>query len=184
MNAATLQMVTAKNSLLPKETMKKFTDKVMMVRPACFGYNDETAQDNAFQVNDSNLSLEVISAKAAQEFDALVIKLIKNKITVEVIQDSITPENPDAVFPNNWISFHKPDFIVTYPMFAKKRRGERRESITDTIREKYTLNTQFRYEKFEAKEQFLEGTGSLLLMTKAQVLFIQEVSSYSCDLAQ
>ena len=162
MNALTTQILTAKNPLLSNKTMKKLTDKVMMVRPVSFGYNEETAQDNAFQVNDYKLSPQVISAKAILEFDKLVAKLIEHDITVEVIQDTKNSENPDAVFPNNWISFHSPDYVVTYPMFAKKRRGERRESILETIKDKYKLEAHFRYEQFEANNKFLEGTGSMI----------------------
>lgn len=150
---------------------KSFTSKVMMVRPACFGFNEETALDNAFQSKISGMSSSEISAKAIIEFDELVSKLKKKNITVEVIQDSKDLENPDAVFPNNWISFHDPDFIVTYPMLANKRRTERRNSTIETIEKKYTINTRYDYEKHESEDKFLEGTGSMIFDRENKIAY-------------
>ncbi|WP_010522273.1 citrulline utilization hydrolase CtlX [Aquimarina agarivorans] len=138
------------------------TSNIMMVRPANFGYNEETAENNAFQTNVSGVSADTVSAKAKKEFDHFVAELKKNKVNVEVIDDLDFPVNPDAVFPNNWISFHNSDFIVTYPMFALKRRNERRKEIIDKLKLKYDIKVQFEFEHFEGQQMYLEGTGSIV----------------------
>ena len=145
--------------------------KVMMVRPANFGFNEETAKNNSFQANIFGLTPEEISSRAVVEFDRLVQKLVDHGIHVEIIHDTIEPKNPDAVFPNNWISFHHPDFIVTYPMFAKARRSERRESIIDTIKSNYKIKAQYRFEQFENEEKYLEGTGSMIFDREHKIAY-------------
>ena len=37
-------------------------------------------------------------------------------------EDSDEPRKPDAVFPNNWVSFHADGTVVLYPMQAENRR--------------------------------------------------------------
>ena len=163
--------LTEKKQNIPVPTSTNFTKNVMMVRPACFGFNEETAKDNAFQTKVKGVTTNEISTKAVQEFDALVAKLRHKKINVEVIQDTKNPENPDAVFPNNWISFHEPDYVITYPMLAKKRRTERRESTIETIKQKYQVKARYNYEKFEADEKFLEGTGSMVFDRENKIAY-------------
>ena len=60
-------------------------------------------------------------------------------IEVEVVPDTSTPVKPDAIFPNNWISFHENGLIVTYPMQAEVRRQEVREDIVDSARQNVGL---------------------------------------------
>ena len=141
--------------------MRHITDRIMMVRPASFQFNEETAANNAFQTA-GDYDNEAIKAKAIEEFDAMVAVLRSKGITVEVIQDTKKPVKPDAIFPNNWISFHKDGTVVTYPMFAENRRLERREDIIDTLREKYIVNKRYTFDYYEEEERFLEGTGSML----------------------
>lgn len=135
----------------------------MMVRPAHFGFNTETADNNAFQVNDSSLSIGEIKLRAMEEFDAFVLKLRNAGINVHVIKDSPKPVKTDAVFPNNWISFHSDGLIVTYPMFSPNRRLERRQEIIDELGQTFQINNHIRFEGWEEAEQFLEGTGSIIL---------------------
>lgn len=141
--------------------MRHITDRIMMVRPASFQFNEETAANNAFQTA-GDYDNEAIKAKAIEEFDAMVALLRSKGITVEVIQDTELPVKPDAIFPNNWISFHKDGTVVTYPMFAENRRLERREDIIDTLREKYIVNKRYTFDYYEEEDRFLEGTGSML----------------------
>src|SRR5688500_12769235 len=81
------------------------TDNILMVRPSSFGYNAETAASNAFQ---SKLEgpAEEISRKAQTEFDAFVETLRSKGVNVFVFDDVESPKLPDAVFPNNWVTFH------------------------------------------------------------------------------
>ncbi len=143
----------------------------MMVRPAYFEFNPETAADNAFQNNKGIFSKEEVAILATKEFDNLVDQLTKNKINVEVIEDTVLPKKPDAVFPNNWISFHKPDFIVTHSMASKNRRLERRPEIIEHLKEKYLISTQFKFEDSEIDDVFLEGTGSMILDRKNKIAY-------------
>ncbi|MEL6943936.1 MAG: arginine deiminase-related protein, partial [Bacteroidota bacterium] len=136
---------------------------IMMVRPAKFGFNPQTATNNAFQDESTDLSPEEIQTLALQEFDGFVQILRNAKIRVIVVQDTETPTKYDAIFPNNWISTHQDGTLITYPMFAPMRRLERREDIIGGISEEFSVENRIRLESYEAQEIFLEGTGSMIL---------------------
>jgi len=134
-----------------------------MVRPHQFGYNAETAANNLFQRNDESLTPEVVQEKAVAEFDALVEKLMAAGIDVTVVEDNETPHTPDAIFPNNWVTFHQRGMVATYPMYSPIRRKERREDLINQVSERFGFRDRIHFEHLEAKNQFLEGTGSLIL---------------------
>ena len=90
---------------------------ILMVRPASFGYNDETAANNFFQHN-PGLDRAELQQKALAEFDNMVNLLREHDVALLVLQDSKEPPKPDAVFPNNWISTSPDGKIFIYPMFA------------------------------------------------------------------
>lgn len=139
-------------------------DTVLMVRPAHFGYNINTAKTNAFQQQIASLNEEEVSKKAIEEFDALVRVLKENRVEVLVASDTTDYFTPDAVFPNNWISFHENGKVVLYPMLAPERRLERNLDVFQYLREKYGEAFKvFDLSSFEEKEKYLEGTGSLIL---------------------
>ena len=48
-----------------------------MVRPASFGYNEETAANNVFQTSMQALTQQEIQEKAIKEFDDFVISITK-----------------------------------------------------------------------------------------------------------
>ena len=87
----------------------------------------------------------------------------KNKIVVVVVQDTIEPHTPDSIFPNNWFSTHTTGELVLYPMFAKNRRLERKQTVIDTIKEHFSIHKEIDLTKWEDKNRFLEGTGSMIL---------------------
>ena len=97
-----------------------------MIRPLHFMYNAETAVNNSFQVKGDQ---ENLTEKAVQEFDILVSQLQNQGIDVTVVEDSPDPHTPDAIFPNNWISFHASGVYCLYPMFAPNRRKERKVEV-------------------------------------------------------
>lgn len=150
--------------------MRQITDKIMMIRPASFQFNEETAANNAFQTA-GDYDNEAIKAKAIEEFDAMVALLRSKGITVEVIQDTEEPAKPDAIFPNNWISFHENGTVVTYPMYAENRRIERREDIIDTLAEKYKVEKRYTFDYYEEENKFLEGTGSMLFDRENEIVY-------------
>lgn len=133
-----------------------------MVRPAAFGYNAETAANNTFQ-HLPEMDNDAVKAMAIEEFDRLVAVLRAEGVDVQVVQDTPFPVTPDAIFPNNWISFHEDGTVVTYPMFANLRRQERREELIEELEQSYSVLERLDFEKYEASDLFLEGTGSMVL---------------------
>ena len=85
---------------------KQTTNDIFMLRPAHFGFNTETAESNSFQSNDGELSEEEIQKLAIKEYDDLVRRLTDVGITVHSFEDDPSVVTTDAVFPNNWVSFH------------------------------------------------------------------------------
>jgi hypothetical protein len=136
---------------------------VVMVRPAAFGFNPETAATNAFQKENTELSRKEIQYRARKEFDLMVHRLTDAGITVHVIEDTETPITPDAVFPNNWISFHHDGSVVLYPMYAPSRRLERRRDLIDRLgAEGYQISRVIDLSPHENEGRYLEGTGSIV----------------------
>lgn len=143
--------------------MQQITDTILMVRPARFGYDQETAASNAFQVNDRRLSPSEIEEQAILEFDAMVSSLRSKDIRVLVIDDTPSPGKPSAVFPNNWLTTHADGTLITYPLLAPNRRAERREAIINRLRKHFVVKRHIHLEAEESEQRYLEGTGSLIL---------------------
>lgn len=154
-----------------KNMQQQTTSHLMMVRPANFGFNEQTAVNNAFQIKEGDLSNKNIHIKAVAEFDALVALLRAAGVNVMVIEDTPIPKKPDAIFPNNWITTHDNGMIITYPMFAPSRRLERRTDIIDTLSKSYKINKHLQLEKFESEKRFLEGTGSIIMDRPHQIAY-------------
>ena len=143
--------------------MKQTTNTILMIRPKNFRMNEQTAVNNYFQ-EDVALKNAEINKKAQEEFDAYVFKLKSYGVNVVVILDTNDFDTPDAVFPNNWISFHEDGTVGVYPMFAENRRLERRLEILDVIEEKgFLIENIVDYTSAEEENLFLEGTGSIIL---------------------
>lgn len=134
---------------------------VLMVRPKSFGFNPQTAETNAFQNNVTD-DAESISAKAIAEFTIMVDLLRSNDIEVLVVEDTAQPQKPDAIFPNNWISFHPDGTVVLYPMLAENRRMERTNPVLDSVKPHYSINKIIDLTSYEGQNNFLEGTGSIV----------------------
>jgi len=144
--------------------MKQTTNSILMIRPVAFRMNEQTAVNNYYQKVLDGLSPETVNTKAQQEFDTFVNKLRKVGVNVIVVEDTLEPNTPDSIFPNNWISFHENGDVVLYPMFAENRRAERREDILDILEDEgFEINQIMDYTSAEEDGIFLEGTGSLLL---------------------
>ena len=134
-----------------------------MIRPAGFRKNEETAVNNFFQ-EDLKLQNEAINQQAQKEFDDFVAKLRNVGVNVLVVDDDASVDTPDALFPNNWVSFHANGDVAIYPMFAENRRKERREEVFDFIEQSgFKIENVIDYTSAEDEGIFLEGTGSLLL---------------------
>jgi len=143
--------------------MRQITNHLLMIRPADFRINEETAVNNYFQ-RTLEKSPDEITHLAQKEFDNFVDKLRAAKVKVKVIDDIQSNNTPDSIFPNNWISFHADGTVALYPMFAENRRKERRMDIIDELRnEGLNISRIIDYTNAEKDHLFLEGTGSLLL---------------------
>ncbi|NQX77723.1 citrulline utilization hydrolase CtlX [Gilvibacter sp.] len=144
--------------------MQQITDTLLMVRPASFNSNPETAVNNYFQQEIAGLSDQALNDKAVAEFDSFVASLRDKGIRVIVVDDVKSDNTPDAVFPNNWVSFHQDGQVVLYPMFAQSRRRERREEVIEAVEAAgFKIDSITDYTAAEDEGVFLEGTGSLLL---------------------
>ena len=144
--------------------MSQITNTVLMIRPVQFRMNEQTAVNNFYQKSTENTLPDTVNAKATKEFDSMVIKLKKAGIHVIVVEDTKDFDTPDSIFPNNWISFHGNGTIGLYPMFAKNRRLERKDSILEAVEaEGFKIETVVDYTEAEADGFYLEGTGSILL---------------------
>jgi hypothetical protein len=142
---------------------------VLMVRPRDFGFNAETAASNRFQ----HPGTGDVSAQARAEFDAFAAALSSEGVRVCVVEDTPAPKKPDALFPNNWVSFHADGTVVLYPMQAENRRVERRPEIVDAVAKEtgFTVARTIDLTHHEKAGRFLEGTGSLVLDHRARVAY-------------
>ena len=143
-----------------------------MIRPVSFRMNEETVINNHFQKGLGKTLPKTIQTKALKEFDNLVKKLKDVDINVIVVEDTKTPDTPDSIFPNNWISFHKDGIVCVYPMFAKNRRLERREDILEIVESNgFKINNIVDYTSAEEEGLFLEGTGSIVLDRENKIAY-------------
>ena len=152
---------------VPSPQEQQSAGAVLMVRPASFGFNPQTAASNAFQQAPVPHSCGEVATPvlALGEFDGLAKALERAGVEVLIASDTALPPKPDAIFPNNWVSFHCDGTVVLYPMLAPNRRAERREDILEQVvrdgRFRITRTVDLTHREAEGK--FLEGTGSLVL---------------------
>jgi hypothetical protein len=153
-------------------------DAVLMVRPKAFGYNPETAASNAFQRPPATGSADA-AEQAHAEFERLAQALISEGVGVCAVSDTDEPQKPDAVFPNNWVSFHDDGTLVLYPMQSASRRAERRQDVIDAVVKAlhFKVSHLLDLAHYESEGKYLEGTGSLVLDHVERV-------AYACESAR
>jgi len=142
-----------------------------MIRPVRFGFNEETVVNNAFQKKGDSDAQEL----ALAEFECFVKLLEANGINVTVVEDTISPHTPDSIFPNNWFSTHSTGELVLYPMCAPNRRRERKDAPLKVVKElgkSGGMNRTIDLSGWEARERFLEGTGSMVLDRVNKTAFV------------
>lgn len=171
------------------------TNKVLMVRPIRFAFNEETAANNAFQQNTTadEEAAQKVQRQALKEFDAYVRLLQGSGVEVIVAEDTPQPFTPDSIFPNNCFSVHCCDgsgnaccdgknpsgaccagasaesTLVLYPMFAPNRREERKKLMDKLSGLKCDKVVDLT--GFEKQNKFLEGTGSMVLDREHKLAF-------------
>jgi len=138
---------------------------VLMVRPARFGCNPQTAPSNAFQVKPGAAPRDDPQEAALREFHGLASALERAGVQVLIAPDSDEPPKPDAIFPNNWVSFHHDGTVALYPMLAPNRRWERRDEVLEQVVRKggFHVSRTVDLTHRESEDKYLEGTGSVVL---------------------
>lgn len=147
----------------------QITNTVLMIRPASFGFNAETAANNFFQ-HDSGKSAHVLQQSALEQFDKMVELLRSNGVNVIVEEDLAEPACPDAIFPNNWFTASN-NRLSIFPMFAQSRRAEKRDDILKRLTEKYMVEDVNDWSEFEAEAMYLEGTGSMVMDHRHRIIY-------------
>jgi hypothetical protein len=145
---------------------------VLMVRPASFYANPETAATNAFQHAVAAPVADTLAAAHA-EFDRAAETLRAAGVEVVVAQAEAAADTPDALYPNNWFSTHADGRVVFYPMAVPSRRRERRPELIAALaaRHGWRIADTVDLSPLEAKAQFVEGTGSLVLDRGARLAY-------------
>ena len=137
----------------------------MLIRPRNFSSNEQTLSSNDFQNGISESSnLSEIRKNVDSEFTNMIGLLSQHQIEHIVFDDIKDLGSPDAIFPNNWITFHEDGTIVLYPMMSTKRRNERRLDIIDSLSSYgFSVSNIIDLSYLENQSEYLEGTGSMIL---------------------
>ena len=161
--------------------MNHLTSKILMISPDKFRNNEDTLSDNVFQSRKFNE--DQVKSIALKEFDKLRDVILKSGINVFSFDDDSKFDTPDAVFPNNWISFHHLHKAILYPMFAANRRFERQSKILNKLSKSgIEIELVKDYSAFENENKFLEGTGSIVLDRKSKTAYCSISKRSNIDL--
>lgn len=143
---------------------------ILMVRPAAFGFNEETAVNNYFQSRPA-AGPALLQQKALAEFDRMTALLREKGIRVLVVDDTPEPAKPDAIFPNNWFSTSPAGVISVFPMYAPGRRPEKRDDILQMLSREFVVSDVQDWSEYEAEGRYLEGTGSMVIDHDHQMIY-------------
>ena len=130
---------------------------IIMVRPAAFRCNRETAGDNKYQSNRQ----DIVDAAAAaeEEFDNFVDVLRGAGVHVDVVED-FSDDTPDSIFPNNtFVTF--PGKLFISPMYSGNRKIEFPKLKTQY--EGLFDFSELDIVDFSKEEAALEGTGAMVI---------------------
>lgn len=177
-----LMMISARNNQLTTNSLDSlnlfYTEQtphaVVMVRPHHFQSNLQTMQDNAFQGQLTDVSAQEVAALAYAEVTLAVEQLKSAGVTVHLFEDTENGKTPDSVFPNNWFSTHSDGKLIVYPMFCLNRRSEIRQDILTFIQHNYHASDVIDLSHYVKKDEFLEGTGSIVFNHASKI-------SYACS---
>lgn len=158
---------------------------LLLVRPAAFGFNAQTAVSNGFQQT-KPLAAEETQLRALAEFDEVVSTLRSADIQLLVLDDTTYPPKPDAIFPNNWFSTHPAGQLFVYPMATENRRAEVRLDWLNQLQGlgKKPPQKQIDLREVAEADEYLEGTGSLIIDPAHQQLFMSRSIRSQTRLAQ
>ncbi|WP_439584216.1 citrulline utilization hydrolase CtlX [Dyadobacter bucti] len=162
-----MRVITSSAQIQPQST-----SRIMMIRPVRFAFNTETAESNKFQkASSAENTGEAAQKEAQEEFDLMVDQLDKAGIDLHIFDDTDDIYRPDAVFSNNWVSFHQSGKVVLYPMMAENRRVERRPDIINDLKKDFKIEEIIDLTYFEKQGKYLEGTGSMVLDRRYKIAY-------------
>lgn len=141
---------------------------VALLEPLTFGYNPQTAVNNVFQYNSKESNL---SKKVKEEFNGLVQLLSNAGIEVTVFEDLPQPPKPDAVFLNNWFCVLPSGKLIVFPLYASNRRTEKRDDILAYLHQNFNIVDVEDWSEYEAENQFLESTGSMVFDHQNKIIY-------------
>ena len=154
--------------------MDQSANKLALVEPSNFNFNTETFDTNVFQ-NDVQFN----KLKIFEEFDNFISALDKNKISFNILK---SPKNsPDSIYPNNWVVTFEDGTYDLFSMQSPNRRIERSNSNINFLNTNYSLKNDLT--EYEAKNIFLEGTGSLVLDRVNKNAYMAESNRSNLSLA-
>ena len=154
--------------------MDQSTNKLALVEPSNFNFNIETFDTNVFQ-NDIQFNKQ----KIFEEFDSLISALEKNNISFNILK---SPKNsPDSIYPNNWVVTFEDGTYDLFSMQSPNRRLERSNSNINFLNKSYSLKNDLT--KYELRNIFLEGTGSLVLDRVNKIAYMAESNRSNVSLA-
>ena len=154
--------------------MDQSANKLALVEPSNFNFNTETFDTNVFQ-NDVQFN----KLKIFEEFDNFISTLDKNKISFNILK---SPKNsPDSIYPNNWVVTFEDGTYDLFSMQSPNRRLERSNSNINFLNTNYSLKNDLT--EYEAKNIFLEGTGSLVLDRVNKNAYMAESNRSNVSLA-
>lgn len=154
--------------------------RLLLMQPAAFGFNAETATSNAFQQTSTEMAAQ---AQALAEFQGLTRALATAEIDFEVLTDHPEPAKPDAIFLNNWFSTHAGGKLVLYPMATPNRQAEIQAAHLQWLSgQGYTLLADLR--GLAEPGDYLEGTGSLVFDHAHGVVYVGKSVRSAATLAR
>ena len=156
--------------------MIQSSNNLVLVKPASFGYDEISAKTNTFQSNNNSKELSDLVEK---EHFELIKLLDKNNIAFQILNSP--KECLDGIFPNNWVITY---FDKTYDLFSMlnpNRRLERSKENINFLQNAYLLKNDF--STYEKDNQFLEGTGSLVLDRINKIAYMSVSKRSSVKLA-
>jgi hypothetical protein len=170
MTTSACKAVTAVGDSGARQPLAQCASAVMMIRPAAFSANPETAASNAFQSTEPVTDAGRQTALA--EFDGLVRALDQAGVDIVLVHDQADPPRPDAVFPNNWLSLHHDGTAVLYPMLSPLRRRERRRDVLGAIEARgFQVRRVLDLTGWESSDVYLEGTGSVVFDHRQRIAY-------------
>jgi hypothetical protein len=149
-----------------------------MVQPTSFGFDEQTAESNAFQ-NKPTIGSDEIRQKALREFRAAADTLSRNGIEVMSFEDEPVPPKPNAVFPNNWLSTWPDGRVFLYPMATESRRIERSQAVISSLKKHFKVDSVTDLSGHEKDSCFLESTGVMIFDHAHKIVY--GCASVRCD---